>query len=279
MAELSIVIVSYNTRADTVACLTALGTAPPAIGHHIVVVDNGSEDGTVEAVRARFPNVTVLENHTNVGYARANNQGIRSTDGELVLLLNSDTIVPAGAVDQLVARLRKAEDTAVVGPRLTDDTGRPELSFGKTLSPLNELMQKVKTTALRANIPVLSWWTRRSLARPGTPNWVSGACLLVRRVDAEAVGLLDERFFLYGEDVDFCAAIRRRGARVRFVPEVTIIHHRGRSGAHLPQRTRQRYRSSQLAFYAKHHPSWEPALRLYLRLRGELPPVAPRSPD
>ena len=277
MAELTIVIVSYNTRKELVACLTAIVDAPPATDHHIVVVDNGSEDESVETVRAQFPRVTVLENGTNLGYARANNIGVRSTDGELVLLLNSDTIVPSGAIDQLVARLRDADSTAVVGPRLTDAAGRPELSFGKMMSPFNELMQKLKTVALRSNLPLLSGWVRHSLTHPGTPDWVSGACLLVRRADADAVGLMDERFFLYGEDVDFCAAIRQGGAQVRFVPDVTVVHHRGRSGARLPQRTRQRYRSSQLAFYAKHHPRWEPVLRLYLRLKGELPPAGDRA--
>ena len=278
MAELTIVIVSYNTCAELVACLHSLHDAPPAIDHHVVVVDNGSRDGSVETIRARFVDVTVLENTINVGYARANNIGIRSTDGEFVLLLNSDTIVPPGAIDYLVGRLRDETNVAVVGPRLTDEAGYAELSFGKMVSPLNELIQKVKNVVLTTNIPLLSWWIGRSLTRTATPDWVSGACLLVRRSNATGVGLLDERFFLYGEDVDFCAAIRERGARVLFAPEVTVIHQRGRSGAHIPQGTRQLYRRSQIAFYAKHHPGWEPVLRLYLRLCGELPPPT-RSGD
>src|SRR5439155_1073275 len=90
------------------------------------------------------------------------------------------------------------------------------------------------------------------------PDWVSGACLLVRRADAEAVGGLDERFFMYTEDVDFCAAIRARGRRVLFTPDVEIVHLRGRSAAAAPEATSSAYRRSQIAFYEKHHPGWPP---------------------
>jgi GT2 family glycosyltransferase len=99
-------------------------------------------------------------------------------------------------------------------------------------------------------------------------DWVSGACLLVRRADAEAAGLLDERFFMYTEDVDFCAAIRARGRRVLFTPAAEVVHLRGRSAASAPAATRAAYQRSHLAFYEKHHPGFAPFLRLYQRLRG-----------
>ena len=106
-------------------------------------------------------------------------------------------------------------------------------------------------------------------------DWVSGACLLVRRTDAEAVGLLDERYFLYTEDVDFCAAIRARGRHVLFTPQAHVIHLRGRSRATVADRMNAAYRRSQLAFYEKHHPRWAPLLRAYLAVRGHLPPPQP----
>jgi len=102
-------------------------------------------------------------------------------------------------------------------------------------------------------------------------DWVSGACLLVHRADAEAVGLLDERYFLYTEDVDFCAAIRARGRRVLFTPAAQIVHLRGRSRATAAAAMDAAYRRSHIAFYEKHHPAWAPLLRLYLRLKGQLP--------
>ena len=103
------------------------------------------------------------------------------------------------------------------------------------------------------------------------PDWVTGACLLVRRTDAEAVGLLDDRFFMYTEDVDLCAAVRARGRKVLFVADAQIEHLRGRSVASAQRPTSLAYRRSQIAFYEKHHPHWLPALKAYLKIRGRLP--------
>ena len=256
----SIVIVSFNARADLERCLTSLHDAPPQTPHEILVVDNASSDGSAEAAR-RWPDVRVLENGVNLGFAAANNTGIRASRGDLLLILNSDAVVPHGAVDRLVAALDADATVAVAGPRLVDGAGRAELSFGPMISPLNEWRQKRR----RQNADLVERVTRER----SYPDWVSGACLLVRRADAEAVGLLDERFFMYTEDVDFCAAIRARGRRIVFVPEVEIVHLRGRSAAAAPDATNAAYRRSQLAFYRKHHPIWAPVLRAYLRLRGQ----------
>lgn len=260
MSALAIVIVSYNARADLERCLESLHTAPPQLGHEIVVVDNHSNDRSLAAAR-RWPGVRVIALEANVGFARANNIGLRATGSVNVLLLNSDTIVPPGAIDRLVAALDREPDVAIVGPRLVDGSGRAELSFGRMIGPLNELRQK-----RLARSAVVDRLTRERQY----PDWVSGACLLVRRADAEAVGGLDERFFMYTEDVDFCAAVRARGRRVLFTPEVEIVHLRGRSAAAAPAATNAAYRRSQIAFYEKHHPRWAPVLKLYLRLRGQL---------
>lgn len=253
---LSIIIVSFNARRDLERCLESLRAAPPVATHEIVVVDNGSTDGSAEAAR-EVAGVRVIESGANLGFARANNVGIRETTGTNILLLNSDTIVPAGAIDQLIAELDRDSGVAVVGPRLIDGTGCAELSFGQMITPWHEFRQK-----RRSKSPAVEALTRQRQE----PDWVSGACLLVRRADAEAVGGLDERYFMYTEDVDFCAAIRARGRRILFVPEVEVVHLRGRSAASAPGATREHYRRSQLAFYKKHHPLWAPLLRLYVRI-------------
>ncbi len=271
MSGLDIIIVSYNTRALLEACLRSLHDPAPQVAHAVTVVDNASTDGSVEAVRSHWHGVRLIEAGEHIGYARANNLALRQTTRDLVLLLNSDTVVPAGAVDRLVSVLEAADDVVAVGPRLVDAEGSVELSFGPMISPFSELIQKCKGAALVRQTPVVASWVEQALSRPGHPDWVSGACLLVRRRSAEAVGLLDERFFLYGEDVDFCAALRKHG-RLLFTPEVEVVHHGGRSGSTAAEQTRAHYRRSQLAFYAKHHPAWVPALRLYLRMRGHLPP-------
>jgi GT2 family glycosyltransferase len=265
VADLAIIVVSHNTRRDLENCLHALHAHPPKVAHEIVVVDNASTDGSVDAVRSTWADVRVIALQTNNGFAHANNVGIRDTTGELILLLNSDTIVPAGAIDRLVQALRELPGAAVVGPRLVDASGSPELSYGRMIGPLNELRQKaIVRFAGRERLEAMTSVTREV-------DWVSAACLLVRRRDAEAAGLLDERYFMYCEDVDFCAAVRAAGGRVYFAPSAQIVHLRGRSGASSPAATGRGYRRSQLAFYDKHHPTWAPFLRVYLGLRGKLP--------
>ena len=268
--RLSIIIVTYNSTAEIDACLGSLVQHPSSIDHEIVVVDNASTDGTAAAIRARWHGVRVIDAAANVGFARANNVGIRQTSGSLILLLNPDTSVPAGALDTLVAALDARPDVAVAGPRLVDADGRVELSFGRTLSPIAELRQKFLVAGSRRPGPVAAY-VESITHKPQEVDWVSGACLLVRRSDAEAVGLIDERFFMYAEDVDFCASIRARGRGVLFYPAAQIVHLRGRSRATASAATDRAYRRSQLAFYQKHHPGWVSWLRWYLKVRGQLP--------
>jgi N-acetylglucosaminyl-diphospho-decaprenol L-rhamnosyltransferase len=270
VAEVAIIIVSYNTRDDLVACLQSLQAPAPEVDHEIVVVDNASADGSADAARA-FAGVRVVEAGANLGFARANNIGIRATAGQFVLLLNSDTIVPPRAVDLLVADLRAHPDAGIAGPRIVDGQGRPEISFGKAMGPLNELLQKARGRLYARGTPLVTARVERLAHVEHQPEWVSGACMLIRRKVAEEAGLLDERFFIYAEDVDFCATVRALGHTVRFTPVTEIVHRRGRSVATNRALVDAAYRRSQIAFYEKHHPGWAPWLRAYLRLRGRLP--------
>jgi len=266
MIKVSIIIVSFNAREDLVRCLEALHSSPPAVSHEIVVVDNQSTDDSAHAAR-QWADVRVIEAGTNLGFARANNLGIRATTGAMVLLLNSDTVVPPGAIDALVTLLDDQPEVAVVGPRLVDSSGRAELSFGRMIGPFNELRQKILVRGHAKGWSIVTSVVNRLTRRAHTPDWVSGACLLVRRDDAEAVGLFDERYFMYTEDVDFCAAIRARQRAILFVPQIEVVHLRGRSAAAAPAATQRAYRTSHIAFYEKHHPKWAPLLRAYLRVR------------
>jgi N-acetylglucosaminyl-diphospho-decaprenol L-rhamnosyltransferase len=271
MPRLSIIIVTYNSRSDVGRCLESLTRAGALkTDHEIIAVDNASPDGTAPLIRERWPGVKVIDAGGNLGFAAANNAGIRQSFGELVLLLNPDTIVPPGAIDRLVAVLDSREDAAVVGPRIVDASGRAELSFGRMISPFAELRQKLLVVGNDRGWPGIRPAVERMTRRGRVVDWVSGACLLIRRADLEAVHLLDERFFLYTEDVDLCASVRARGRRVLFEPAAEIVHLRGRSVATARRRTSSAYRRSQIAFYEKHHPKWAMALRGYLRLRGKI---------
>jgi GT2 family glycosyltransferase len=271
--RVTIVIVTFNVQDVVAQCLTSLVTHPSALPHEVIVVDNGSRDATLDMIRTRWPAVRTLALERNAGFAAANNAGIQETAAGAspwVLLLNPDTIVPPGAIESLVLRAESFDDVAVAGPRLVDAEGRPELSWGPMPGPLNEARQKRLWQAYERN----ETWAVEEVARRTSsesfPDWVSGACLLVRRSDAERAGLLDDRYFMYLEDADFCAAVRALGKRVLFTPAATITHLRGRARAGTPDAAEAGYRRSQLAFYRKHHPRWAWLLWLYLAARGKI---------
>ena len=266
MRALDIIIVNYNTRQDLLTCLQTLHAAPPARPHHVVVVDNDSADGSAEAVRREFPAVRVIEMGRNAGFAAANNAGIRATTAPLIVLLNSDTLVPTGALDRLCERLEATGATAA-GPRLIDGNGLPEMSWGPMLTPLSEWRQSRLVKAAESGSLTAQAEVRERTSAERVVDWVSGACLLVEREAALAAGLVDERYFIYEEDVDFCAALRAKGGRVLFTPAAEITHLRGRSMPKAPTRAPSHYDESHIKFYAKHAPHWVPLLKLWKRLK------------
>ncbi len=271
MSRLAIVVVTHNSRAEVDALLGSLASTPPAVDHEIVIVDNASADGTPEHLRRQWPAVRVIETGANLGFARASNVGIRATRGDLVLCLNPDTIVPAGTLDRLVARLDGRPEVAVIGPRLVDERGRAELSWGLRPTPWHELRQKLLQRGAERKLPLLADRVERLTRRARDVDWVSGACLLIRRADLEAAGLFDERYFMYVEDVDLCLAVRRAGRVVLFAPDIEITHLRGRSLDATRASAAGLLDRSRLLFYDKHRSPWAGPLRLYLKIRGRQP--------
>jgi GT2 family glycosyltransferase len=263
----TIVIVTHNSATEIGPCLASIVVHAPSPSPEIVVVDNASSDGTAALIRARFPGVQVVESGGNVGFARANNIGAARTTAPFLLLLNPDTIVDPHAIARLVAELSAHPEAAVAGPRLIDEEGRAELSFGPPISPWGELRQKALLSMYNRNVPAAVRYVERLSRAPGERSWVSGACLLVRREDWDAVGGFDERFFMYTEDVDLCRSLIGRGRTIRFVPDAQVRHLRGRSASRNPDTERLR-RMSQIAYYDKHLPRWAGLLRWYLRITG-----------
>ena len=262
-----IIIVNFNTRDELAGCLASLHDARPACLRNIVVVDNASTDDSVSMVQARWPVVQVIQLPQNAGFGAANNVALNRSDAPYALLLNSDTVVPPGAIDTLLLRLTTRGAT-VAGPRLLDGQGRPEVSFGPMLTPLAELMQAMRVGLAARGGSVADTYLKRYLAEERLVDWVSGACLLVHRESARSAGFFDERFFMYEEDVDLCAAIRRRGGSILYSPASHVVHLRGRSIARAHAAGPTHYDRSHLAFYEKHAPGWAPFLRAWLRLRG-----------
>lgn len=267
--SLAIVIVTYNSTTEIDACLDSIVGHTAPFPTTITVVDNKSTDGTAAHVRDRWPMVQVIEAKGNLGFSRANNLGIRATDSEYVLLLNPDTVSPPGAIQTLVRGLASHPEAAIAGARMLNERGFPELSWGPTITPWNEVKQKVFSSLYHRKVRSIVRKVDK-LSRAARPvDWVSGACLVIRRADLEAVGLLDERFFMYTEDVDLCLQVRKRGRTVLYVAGAEVLHYRGRSAARNPELERLR-QQSHVAYYEKNLPFWTPALRLYLKALGKL---------
>ena len=266
-ADVHVIIVSYNTRADLDACLGSIFAAPPACLAGVTVVDNASSDGSTEMVRSCWPAVEVVALTTNVGFGAANNVALRRCTQPFALLLNSDTIVLPGAIEKLRARLT-TRGAVAAGPKLVDATGRQEVSFGPMLTPFNELLQRSRVREASRPGPAASARFRKYLADERFVDWVTGACMLLDVRAAAAAGFFDERFFMYEEDVDLCASLRAAGGNILFTPAAEVIHLRGRSAAAAPGGASPHYDRSHVAFYEKHAPGWAVWLKLWLRLRG-----------
>jgi GT2 family glycosyltransferase len=267
--SLAVVIVTFNSVEEIDACLQSLVGHTDPFPTTITVVDNASADGTVAHIRGRWPTVQVLDSGGNLGFAKANNIGIRATDSEFVLLMNPDTVAPPGAIQTLVRGLASHPDAAIAGARLLGPTGFPELSWGAAITPWNETKQMLFSRLYLRKIRHIVRKMDRLSRRAREVEWVSGACMVIRRADLEAVGGLDERYFMYNEDVDLCIEMKKRGRTTLYIAGAEVLHHRGKSAPKNPDLERRR-QLSHVAYYEKHLPKWAPLLRVYLKVTGKL---------
>lgn len=232
LADLAVIIVNWNAAAYLPAALASLFANQGGLTMQVWLIDNASTDGSPALVRARFPQVEVVVNSTNVGFAAANNQGLRLAQARYVLLLNPDTFLPDGALAQLVAYLEAHPDVGVVGPRLVG--GRGKIQGGAAGYDPSPATLFSYATFLYRLFPgrVRGLWLPQALYARGEPiavDWVSGACMLVRREAILAAGPLDEGYFMYVEDVEWCRRIRAAGYRVICHPGISVVHYIGGS--------------------------------------------------
>lgn len=258
--ELSVVLVNYNDRIHLKECLSSLTDTVKDISFEVIVIDNQSSDGTSEWIHEHAPRVRLTINTENVGFARANNQGIQESRGEYILFLNTDTILQPQAVAILLEELRSRRSIGAVGPALLCEKNTFQVSFGQKVSFLREIIQKM----------VLNPYYRIRLKRRATQRqvgWLSAACLLVRKDVLEEVGRFDEKFFLYFEDIDLCIRIGKKGYVLEYLPQARVYHLGGASTEGLKLFSRYHYRKSQIYFYRKHNSKAAiTLLRLYLRI-------------
>jgi GT2 family glycosyltransferase len=236
MMERSIIL-HYRTPDLLVECLQSLRRHPFTLGTcEIWVVDNASGDGTPARIRRDFPEVQVLENPANLGFAAGNNRGIARSQGRYILLLNPDTQVQEGALDELVRFMEAHPDAGAAGGQLIGLDGEIQTSCREFPNLLGVILRGTPLHRLFPRHPslcryLMTDWDHRT---PRPVDWVLGACLLIRREAWERVGPLDEGFFMYYEDIDWCYRARAAGWSVYYVPSARIIHHHRRESARGP---------------------------------------------
>jgi len=267
MTDASISVVSYRTPVLLRRCLRALESERATLELDVTVVDNASGDGSAELVSAEFPWVRLIQNERNVGFGAAHNQALDGAAGRHLLVLNSDAIPLPSALRTLVDFLDAHPSVAVVGPRLRYPDGRVQPSRRRfpTLATLF-----LESTQLQRFLPDNAVLRRyyvadRPDAEPQEVDWLVGACLCVRAAAAAQVGLFDERFFMYSEELDWCRRFCLAGWRIAYVPSAEVLHLEGGSSRQDLAARDRLFQSSKLQYAAKWHgPGAARALRTYL---------------
>jgi GT2 family glycosyltransferase len=262
--DLSIVLVYYKAPDDLPRCLASLDAETAGADGEIVIVDNDSRDGVPGRLAAGRARTRVITNAGNLGYARAVNQGIAATTGRRVLVMNPDCEVRPGGLAALAAHLDAHPRTGIVGPRLEHADGSMEYSARAFPDAYTFLFNRYSIlNRLFPNNPysrryLMSDWDH---ACERDVDWLSGACLLVRREAIEDAGGMDEAFFMFNEDVDWCRRMKARGWAVTYVPGAVVVHHVGASRGRVSSKVIVERHRGMIHYFHKHHPT-NPVLRL-----------------
>ena len=250
--RLSVVIVTYHSQDALADCLESLDAI--TMPHERIVIDNASGDGTVEWLRAHRPEVCVIENPDNRGFARAVNQGLEQATGETVLLLNPDSRVTREGIERLLETLADDRSLGAVAPMLVDDHGAPARSCGRFPSLWTLFCEHLGLAAAFPNHALFAGYKYGGvpLERLRDVGWASGAALLLSRHAVERLGGLDGGFFMYMEEVDWCLRAHRAGLGVRYVPEAVIVHTGQHATPHAGGRTYLYNLHSRVRYFRKH---------------------------
>ena len=250
-ADVTIAIVSLNTRGLLAACLRSV-MATTRLKFAVHVVDNGSSDGSTAMVAVEFPEVRLTRSGSNRGFAAANNCAIREADSRYVLLLNPDTLVSPETIGDLVVFMDDHPDVGICGPRILFPDGRFQSCGYRFPTLLSEIRQsKNVNRVLRVLVGDEPPLTVEPV--PYDVDWVDGACLLIRREAIREIGVLDEQFFLYAEELDWCFRARKAGWRISAVPHVHMVHYQGQSSAQMSDFSLAHLVETRLRYYRKHH--------------------------
>ena len=248
MTDLSIIIVGWNSKEYLLHCLESIYQKGMEMPREIIVVDNGSRDGSGSEVKKAFPFVHLIENEKNLGFAKAANQGFQKASGRYVLLLNPDTQVKHGAIERLVSFIDAHLEAGVAGVQLFNADGSKQNSIANFPSLVTELLNK---SLLRWLFPEKFPGKGRDYSEPIEVDSVIGACMMVRRDALDQVGLLDEDYFLFLEETDWCYRMKKAGWKIYHVPQAEVYHFQGKSGETVKKRARVEFYRSRYHFFKK----------------------------
>ena len=265
--DLSIVIVNWNVRDLLQSCVTSILQPTNRLANpQIIVVDNASSDGSVAMVQAEFPHVTVIANTENRGFTVANNQGISIAQGRYVLLLNADTEVPGDALSALIEYMDANPDVGLAGPQLLYPNGQVQSSRRRFPTKATLFLESTWHQSLAPRSILEHYYV---LDKPDDAitdvDWVMGAAMLIRRQVIQQVGGMDEGFFMYSEELDWCRRIKGAGWRVVYYPLAQVVHHEGKSSEQAVPARHINFQRSKIRYAAKYHGrSTAGVLRCYL---------------
>jgi N-acetylglucosaminyl-diphospho-decaprenol L-rhamnosyltransferase len=265
--RLDVVIVSYRCEEVLRQCLDSLHAHPASSPTRIQVVDNASDDGTAEMVAREFPEVELTVNSDNAGFSAANNQAIRSSDAPYLLVLNPDTLITDGALDRLLELLESRPEIGICGPRLVQDDGSFDHAAKRSFpTPVGALAHFTGIGRRVAGTGRLSQYRAPELGEfdAGPVDAVNGAFMLIRRAALDQVGLFDEGYWMYMEDLDLCYRFQQAGWVTWYEPSVTVGHAKAASsGKHRRLRLNQAFHYGMYRFYRSHYaPDHNPAYNL-----------------
>lgn len=276
--DVSIVIASWNAKRHLLECLRAVEADAGSVAIETIVVDNASTDGSPEAVEQEFSWATLIRNAENLGFARASNIGIESASGRYLCLMNSDVLARPGALGALVRFMDSRPTVGLVGARILNPDGSLQPScrtfpgFANSLSCALAAYRLLPTSA-RFSAEVMTYWSHDA---ERSVDAVSGCFCLARREAVRDVGLLDERFFFYSEDVDWCMRFHAAGWDVRFCPEAEAVHVRAASSSAAAQRFAVEKQRARLHLYRKHYSRAAVAYFMALAFVHHVVRIAPR---
>jgi len=248
--EISIIIVNWNTKTLLADCIESVYTSPPEGEFDIWVVDNSSIDDSSDMVRERFPEVNLIDNEENIGFARANNQALRKCKGKYVLLLNPDTVVKTGAIAEMADFLDHTPEAGMAGAQLINPDGSLQTSAFPLPTLFREFWRMFHLDYLInvANYPMEEW--RLDSARE--VDTLLGACMLIRREALDQFGLFDADYFIYSEEVDLCARLKESGWHLYWVPDAVVVHYGAQSTQQVAEEMFIRLYEGKIIYFRKH---------------------------